>query len=825
MSLESDIKAAAAEHAERQARIAVHAPAVSGANQTVEIAPGIMARVLPPCAWRGSGEIVNDVPCCGGKKRRVFRFLCGNPGIAGVVPEGVCAQCRKAAISNIQLPIPGLRITAVISARNEAGEVIPTCESILAGGADEICLVDDGSTDGSCDPAKLPPAVILLRNDKPAGVAAARCQGLAEAKRRHGIAHHVAAIFDAHERVEPDSLVEPCRVALERGAVVCLSVQGLAESERKQYGTGFGGRLVLSKDACHYMTPYNAAAPPQRFSPVQSAIGAGYIASFETLNRIGGWIDLPSWPGDEQALALACYFTDTPILVDRVCHNRHLFNSPHKFSVSPTQINLNWLCIARVYFEEDTFRRFWYPNVARACPEAAERWKALENTPWVREQRERFRPLKRRTDEEFARWLNDQRLLPFVSATPPNPLVSVIMPAWNVAAFLPGAIRSVQRQTYANWELIIVDDASMDETAAVARQAAGQDKRVRLVQMREHSNCPMANNMALRHAKGEFIARLGADDWDEPTRLEKQVRFLQERPYIHSVSTRMWEHFPDGTVKLSSWSPVRASLMARREVYQVVKFREAVDAGSDHCWEREAALLNYQWAELPEPLYHYRIDRPGSVTMMRRKLINFDAMPKAYFTKDGCSAERIHHLRLRVPDVFQYRTALYIGASRREHALVPTLCLTGYAVDVVEVWVPYLEELRALNANQRYFREILQGDVRSLNRAIGNRRYDVVFWWHGPEHVRPEELPGALAQMERAALRLAVIGTTHGKMVNGPVDGNPANEQQWAPTPEAFTALGWEASSTWPKPHPASHLVAWKRMARVCRNGLTPMAG
>jgi glycosyltransferase involved in cell wall biosynthesis len=109
-----------------------------------------------------------------------------------------------------------------------------------------------------------------------------------------------------------------------------------------------------------------------------------------------------------------------------------------------------------------------------------------------------------------------------------DPLVSVIVPAFNAAAYLGTALDSLRAQTVRDLEIIVIDDGSSDETAAIARRHASQDPRVRVLSNEKPSGRPAsARNAGLRVARGKYIALLDADDTSIPTRLEKEVRAME----------------------------------------------------------------------------------------------------------------------------------------------------------------------------------------------------------------------------------------------------------------------------------------------------------
>lgn len=114
-----------------------------------------------------------------------------------------------------------------------------------------------------------------------------------------------------------------------------------------------------------------------------------------------------------------------------------------------------------------------------------------------------------------------------------TPVVSVVMPLWNVERFLEEAVASVFAQTRADWELLLVDDGSTDRSTALAREAASRDpERVHYLEHPGHENrgASAARNLAIRRASGRYVAFLDADDVWLPRKLERQVAMLDDRP-------------------------------------------------------------------------------------------------------------------------------------------------------------------------------------------------------------------------------------------------------------------------------------------------------
>jgi glycosyltransferase involved in cell wall biosynthesis len=116
-------------------------------------------------------------------------------------------------------------------------------------------------------------------------------------------------------------------------------------------------------------------------------------------------------------------------------------------------------------------------------------------------------------------------------------LVSVIIPVFNAAQYMGDCLQSICRQTYANLEIIVVDDASTDGSGALAQSL--NDKRIRVIQQTQNRGLAESVNTAIRLARGAFIARMDADDIALPTRIEKQVRFLEANPEVDIVGAAM----------------------------------------------------------------------------------------------------------------------------------------------------------------------------------------------------------------------------------------------------------------------------------------------
>lgn len=225
------------------------------------------------------------------------------------------------------------------------------------------------------------------------------------------------------------------------------------------------------------------------------------------------------------------------------------------------------------------------------------------------------------------------------------PKVSVVMPAYKAAGFIALAIASVRAQTLPDWELIIVDDCSPDDTAAVAMAAAGGDPRVKLVRADQNGGVARARNLGNSHAKGDWIAVLDSDDAFEPARLETLVAAAEAAgldPIADDLRLVPFENITaEGTpflgradetlqpINLAQWldgnraesrSPIlgylkpviRRAFLLRHNIEYLPELKVAED-----CWFVADLLANgARFAIHPQALYRYAI-RPASLSRTR----------------------------------------------------------------------------------------------------------------------------------------------------------------------------------------------------------------
>jgi teichuronic acid biosynthesis glycosyltransferase TuaG len=119
-------------------------------------------------------------------------------------------------------------------------------------------------------------------------------------------------------------------------------------------------------------------------------------------------------------------------------------------------------------------------------------------------------------------------------------LVSIITPSYNSEKFISETIKSLQNQTYKNWEMIIIDDCSQDKTVEIIESFIKKDSRIQLHRLDKNSGAGIARNTAIQAAKGDYIAFLDADDLWKPEKLEKQLAFMQTNNLPFTFSFYDW---------------------------------------------------------------------------------------------------------------------------------------------------------------------------------------------------------------------------------------------------------------------------------------------
>ena len=196
-------------------------------------------------------------------------------------------------------------------------------------------------------------------------------------------------------------------------------------------------------------------------------------------------------------------------------------------------------------------------------------------------------------------------------------LVSIIMPSYLQMEYIPDAIESVMKQTYPNWELLIIDDGSPDGVSDIAREYERKDRRIHFYHTGNHGLAG-ARNFGLAHARGEFIVALDADDILESTYLEKCLDAFRTLPDLKVAYSR-WNFFGASTRTIPLKFKGYRSLLLKNSIFCSAMFRKddalaiggydsAIRIGFED-WEFWIRLINNdsEVYQVPEPLFNYRI--------------------------------------------------------------------------------------------------------------------------------------------------------------------------------------------------------------------------
>jgi len=202
-----------------------------------------------------------------------------------------------------------------------------------------------------------------------------------------------------------------------------------------------------------------------------------------------------------------------------------------------------------------------------------------------------------------------------------QPLVSILMPVKDGEQYIGSAVESILSQTWQNWELIVVNDGSTDKTGEILAQYARKDERIKVITNKKNLGVAASLNKALKAARGQYIARMDADDISLPERLEKQVRFLEKNPKIVAVGCQVEvideednlvgkKEFPTDPKVCCQYLmltvPIQhPSLMVRSEAIKKYGYDERLWTAED--WDLYFKLLQEgQLSNLKGALYLYR---------------------------------------------------------------------------------------------------------------------------------------------------------------------------------------------------------------------------
>jgi glycosyltransferase involved in cell wall biosynthesis len=220
-------------------------------------------------------------------------------------------------------------------------------------------------------------------------------------------------------------------------------------------------------------------------------------------------------------------------------------------------------------------------------------------------------------------------------------LISVIITAYNTEKYIAEAIESVLVQTYPHFELILVDDGSTDKTLAIMQEYQKRDKRI-MIDSHENMGMGPSSNRAIKMAKGEYIARLDADDRMLPKRLEVQVDYLKKHPEVNMVSCLAeymnekgqnfgiiqkmptYNNAEDANKSLEQGNLIgcpHAGFMATKEVFESVNGYRNLPCYIDVDLFTRMVEKGNHLVILPEVFLHYRLHNSSVTVKSGKKLL------------------------------------------------------------------------------------------------------------------------------------------------------------------------------------------------------------
>lgn len=223
------------------------------------------------------------------------------------------------------------------------------------------------------------------------------------------------------------------------------------------------------------------------------------------------------------------------------------------------------------------------------------------------------------------------------------PLVSILVPVYNVEKFVCAAVNSLQNQTYSNIEIIIVDDDSTDDTYNICKELAANDSRIRLFRNEINLKIALTLNYALSVSRGEYIARMDGDDISVFDRIQRQIEYLTSNPEINLVGVSLigidssgneiskFEHSSNFNFLYKSIryvTPVSHVWIAERQVYEKLNGYRNISGCEDYDFLLRMLSVGFKFSNVPEYFgYLVRLQREGntqaSIGLRQRKLFSY----------------------------------------------------------------------------------------------------------------------------------------------------------------------------------------------------------
>lgn len=294
-----------------------------------------------------------------------------------------------------------------------------------------------------------------------------------------------------------------------------------------------------------------------------------------------------------------------------------------------------------------------------------------------------------------------------------TPLISVIIPVYNLEPYIDSCIKSILNQTYTNLEIIIIDDASTDGTHR--HLAQHNDKRIRLYRNDINLGLAASVNDAIRKANGKYLARMDGDDLADLTRFEKQVTFLEEHAELDIVGTAMksfgysnfLHHFPTthAACKCQLLFNVcfgHPSVLMRKSIFseEANFYNEELRQYSEE-YELWCRLVDkFKFANLAEPLIKYR---------------TFSSL-----IKNEADSKRIKNSFLIRKNFLNAQLGVNNDLNFKIHDDISNLRL-AHSENEIETWIQWLKKIESLNEQIGAF------DCSSLRYELSKRLFELLY--------------------------------------------------------------------------------------------------
>jgi len=232
--------------------------------------------------------------------------------------------------------------------------------------------------------------------------------------------------------------------------------------------------------------------------------------------------------------------------------------------------------------------------------------------------------------------------------SPKTPKISVVMPAYNAEKYLDESISSILNQTFSDFEFIIIDDASRDNSKSIIKKFQRKDRRIKFLQNKRNLGVALTRNKGLKIARGEYIATFDADDISLPQRLEIQKNYLENHPSIFLIGSSAILIDEKGDKmgvfkKLDNSKKVKKKLLKSNPIINSstmfrnkgnLFYRDKFDGADEYDLFLRLLTEGKNITNLPYFLVKYRMN-PGSISFRKRS-------KQKYFTK---KIQEMYHQR------------------------------------------------------------------------------------------------------------------------------------------------------------------------------------